>query len=209
MATRGKGKRLLIGTTYKPAASAENIQVPKPQPRAKQKRIVEENPEEVEETYNLVRLALQQTAKEAFDELEVPKIVTELTEELTINDQDLFWEFASMPEDGEKLQQFYEAIKEEVSQRKIQSKAGLFDYERPPHYVSLVFMSPLLVEERKYEEERDGQLLRKDTPVRNDLMRCEKCGDNRISTRTVQTRSFDEPSSNIRTCFTCGFLWVD
>ena len=77
-----------------------------------------------------------------------------------------------------------------------------------PEYASLAFVSPLLDVQRKADDERDSQLLRKDKPVRG-AVRCPKCGDNLISTRLVQLRALDEPSTNIYTCYgtSCSNVW--
>jgi DNA-directed RNA polymerase subunit M/transcription elongation factor TFIIS len=204
--SKSKSKRLLIGATYKPAESSESKTVTKPKSRTKKKEEPEEEP--IEEDYNLVRLALQKTAEEVFPDGAIPSKIKELVNELTLNDQDVLWEFASISEDGHKIETFYDNIRDALTQRRITLRALDLDPDEIPSYLSLVFESPLLVEERKYDEEADSQLLRKDTPVRG-IAKCPKCTDQRISTRIVQIRSFDEPANAIKTCYACGHSWIE
>jgi DNA-directed RNA polymerase subunit M/transcription elongation factor TFIIS len=133
---------------------------------------------------------------------ELPEFVLRLTTRVGLDDADVFWEFASMTD--EELGDFYLAIDDELVQR---DKEGIGrGGAKLPHYHSLTFASPLLSEQRRLDDERDGQLLRKDKPVRG-AVACPKCHDNLISTRQIQLRGLDEPSTNIYTCFTCSNMW--
>jgi DNA-directed RNA polymerase subunit M/transcription elongation factor TFIIS len=131
----------------------------------------------------------------------------ELTKILTIDDADVFWEFASFGNEKQLIVDFFASIKQTLETRETNPRfRAAANRSSIPHYYSLTFESPLLGEERKSEEERDGQLLRKDKPVRGAVV-CPKCGDNLISTRQLQLRGLDEPSTNIYTCYSCPNMW--
>ena len=150
-----------------------------------------------------IRDALLRVAREAYEGYELPEFVEELADQLTLDDADVFWEFASLIHSPGLLTDFYVAIKEELTSRAVDSSLSS---GKIPHYLSLSFVSPALFEQRKVEEERDGQLLRKDKPVRGAIF-CGRCGDNLISTRQIQLRGLDEPSTNIYTCYSCPNMW--
>lgn len=150
---------------------------------------------------------LQSIALEALEVDDVsalPDYVVKLAGTLTLDDADVFWEFASLKGDRQALEDYYVAILQELETR--ENKPALRGVKTIPHYHSLTFASPLLAEERKTDDERDGQLLRKDKPVRGAVF-CGKCRDNLISTRQVQLRSLDEPTTIIYTCYTCPNMW--
>ena len=152
----------------------------------------------------------------------LPSYVLELVEELSMDDADVLWEFASLShlhhepqnqviegivqvdEARTALTDYYVAIR--VALRERATDPLLAAGKGIPHYRSLVFESPLLAIERKIDDEHDAQLLRKDQPVRG-AVSCGKCHDNLVSTRQVQLRGMDEPSTNIYTCYSCGNLW--
>jgi DNA-directed RNA polymerase subunit M/transcription elongation factor TFIIS len=196
------------------------------------RRALEEETLDVSSEVRLLRnIALEAFQVERVSQL--PEYIQELTLLVTIYDADVFWEFASLSElpsivDLEQAEEdeaedvdearseyadlrtdYYVAIKQELAQR-----GGYPDLQAAresgdasvPHYYSLVFLSPLLNDERRADDERDGQLLRKDKPVRGAIS-CTKCGQNLISTRQVQLRGLDEPSTNIYTCYTCPNTW--
>jgi DNA-directed RNA polymerase subunit M/transcription elongation factor TFIIS len=148
----------------------------------------------------LLNIAVQALGVGSADEL--PEFVLRLTWRVGLDDADVFWEFSSMTD--AELGDYYRAIDDELVQRDKEGigRAGV----KLPHYHSLTFASPLLVEQRRLDDERDGQLLRKDKPVRG-AVSCPKCHDNLISTRQIQLRGLDEPSTNIYTCFTCSNMW--
>jgi DNA-directed RNA polymerase subunit M/transcription elongation factor TFIIS len=164
-------------------------------------------PTEAEEERQTVTDALQRIAVSAFDvdRLDrLPEYVVELSERLSLDDADVFWEFASLVRDGQGLTDYYVAIRRALEERS--SVETLRTGRGIPHYHSLVYDSPLLIGERQADDERDAQLLRKDKPVRG-AVSCGKCGDNLVSTRQVQLRGLDEPSTNIYTCYTCSNMW--
>ena len=180
-----------------------------PTTRKKGKKVVEEEDENNVRNF-LFRIA--RTAFEVEDNDDLPQYVQDLASELSMDDADVFWEFASMSKDAASIQDrtnltdFYENIKHELQERL--ANPVLRNKKNIPHYASLIFVSPLLSEFRKADEERDGQLLRKDKPVRGAIY-CPQCKDNLISTRQVQLRGLDEPSTNIYTCYnySCNNIW--
>jgi len=219
MSSRAKKKGGLgVSRLYTPTvATGEAILSPEPVKEVElpEEKLEDQEPSKesaVEERSGVVnrlkRIALAAFSKD--DEKSLPDFVLQLTTELTLDDADVLWEFASLTyqyrleEDKTPLTDYFETIRIALEERKkdeiIKSGKGI------PHYRSLVFESPLLSTERKMDEEHDSQLLRKDKPVRGAIS-CSKCGDNLVSTRQIQLRGMDEPSTNIYTCYTCSNLW--
>lgn len=169
--------------------------------------------EEIIEEDNSVVIRLKKIALSAFDkddENALPTYIQQLVLKITLDDADVLWEFASMTrqfradEDRTVLTDFYQSITQMLAER--EKDESLLRGGSVPYYRSLVFGSPLLQNERRIDEERDSQLLRKDKPVRGAIS-CTKCGDNLISTRQFQLRGMDEPSTNIYTCYSCSNMW--
>ena len=190
------GKQPPVEEPEEPEVVLEPEEEEKPKERVRKR--VETGPKR-----DLTKDILLRIAKEAYEDTELPEFVYELAEQLTLDDADVFWEFASLVHSPNKVTDFYTAIKEELAAR---HKDPNLSGGKISHYHSFCFASPMLAEQRKVEEDRDGQLLRKDKPVRGAIY-CSRCGDNLISTRQIQLRGLDEPSTNIYTCYTCSNLW--
>src|ERR1019366_3610714 len=129
-----------------------------PPSRGKQPPIAE--PEEVEEKpkerirkrveapskRDLTKESLLRVAREAYEGYNLPDFIEELAEQLTLDDIDVFWEFASLVHSPDKITDFYVAIKEELALR---IRDGNLQGGKIPHYYSLSFASPALAEQRK------------------------------------------------------------
>lgn len=155
------------------------------------------------------QVALNRIATVVFGDKALPDEVSQLTESVVIEDGEVIWELKSFVDssgiivDPVGMRDFILAVIEERTK----------NYPEPGQRLapedSLVFFSPALSKAQYNEEKRDSLLLRKPTAVRG-AMKCPKptCGDDLISTIQVQNRSFDEPSTNIHTCVTCGTTWT-
>lgn len=155
------------------------------------------------------QVALTRISSVVFGNNKVPDDVNELTDNIVLEDGELVWELKSFVDsegnvvDPKGMRDFIIAVIQE--RKKNYPEGGI----RLAPEDSLVFLSPALHKEQLNEERRDSLLLRKSTAVRG-AYKCPKptCGDDLISTIQVQNRSFDEPSTNIHSCSTCGTTWT-
>lgn len=77
----------------------------------------------------------------------------------------------------------------------------------PKHYLSPVFVNPILRDFAQREESRKAALLRTDV-FKEGPVSCGKCGQNFYSTRVFQDRAGDEPPTTLYKCGKCANVWT-
>jgi DNA-directed RNA polymerase subunit M/transcription elongation factor TFIIS len=68
------------------------------------------------------------------------------------------------------------------------------------------FNHPMFDKLRQKEQERDNYVVNP-YEVEEGIIKCTKCGSNRVFSTSVQTRAADEPMTMIAQCSVCKYKW--